>query len=354
MNKKRGLVLILGVLLLSLVFVSCGGEKPKAEAKSSDAAVYTMRIGTLTVAPNQCVTTAQEFKNRIETASNGRIKVEVYQAAQLGTAAQLLEGMQAGSVEAAIFPGNFMASAAPIMGFVEVPGICGNDSESFCKIMNGNNNEVVNSVLSKSGLHVAAWLITDKTKYLLSRKPITKIADIKGMKLWGFPNEYTKVLTSILGATPTFFDSSELAVSMQQGTIDGAMAAPSLYAPMKLYEYAKYCMELPGFGGGNAFIMGTAFLDKLPSDLKDMVLKVAMDTVVEYEYPYVADFLSKCNKTLTDNGCAIIEVKDKAKLDEFNKLYEPMLGIFLKIDGAKEFYDKVSVLSKGYIAKTGK
>ncbi len=351
--KRKLLPFFLVILVISLGLTGCGkdsGEAKGQEAVKEDNTVYTMRIGALTVAPNQCVTTADEVKKELEAASNGRIKVQVYPAAQLGTAAQLLEGMQAGSVEGAIFPCSFMVSAAPIMGFVEVPGICGKDSESFCRILNADNNDCINELLNKKGLHIASMLITDRSKYMLTKKPVNKMTDVAGMKLWGFPNAYTKVLTEGMGGTSTFFDSSELSVSLQQGTIDGAMAAPTLYAPQKHYEYAKYCLEMPDFTGGNAFILGTAFLDKLPADLKDLVLKTIMDVTVGYEYDYAKTYTEGAVQTMKDNGVTFADVND-AFYAEFQEVYKPMMDIYLEVEGADQLVKKLQALSEAYYAK---
>lgn len=310
-------------------------------ASADDGKKVIIRLGTLTASPNQCVTTAEEFKTRIEEVAGDRIEVQVYPSAQLGTAAQMLEGMQAGSIEGALFPANFMMSVAPIMGFVEVPGIVGTDSESFCKILNSHGNEEINEILNANNLHIASWLITDDTKYMLTKKEITSFADLKGLKLWGFPNAYNESLANAMGASPVFFDTSDLPVSMQQGTIDGVMAAPSLYAPQKLYEYAKYCLAMPNMTGGNAFIMGKPFLDSLPEDLRELVLATAMEVTVDYEYEYAKAFVQEAIDVMVENGVEF-SVAGDALYAEFEAAYGPMLDIWLGIDGAPALYEVLS------------
>ena len=150
-----------------------------------------------------------------------------------------------------------------------------------------------------------------------------------------------------MGANPVFFDTSDLAVSLENGTVDGAMAAPTLYAPQKLYEFAQWCMALPGFTGGNACMMGTPFLDSLPDDLRQMVLDVAMQTIEEYTNDYSAEFTLAAIQTLEDNGCTVYEPNDtvRAQLEE---AYAPMLDMWLEIEGAPELYEQLQALNDAY------
>ena len=45
---------------------------------------------------------ALAFKEHVEKATNGSVKVEIYPAGQLGTAQQMMEGLRLGSVEVAV------------------------------------------------------------------------------------------------------------------------------------------------------------------------------------------------------------------------------------------------------------
>lgn len=328
-------------------------EPEAAPAAENDGTVYTMRIGTLTVEAEQNTATAIEFGTRIEEATNGQVVVEVYPSAQLGTAAQMIEGMQTGTIEGALFPTDYLASAAPTVGFISVPGVAGTDIDSLCAVMNEMGGvDVANEYLTPVGLHMVGVLYTDTYTYLLADHEVTSLADTQGLKLWAPPSDYTSALIEGMGGTSTFFDTSDVAVSIQQGTIDGCMASPALYAAQKLFESHKYCMGLVGRCGATALTLSESFLQSLPEDLRQTVLDVALDTIIDFEYPYAAAAAETNLQVLADNDCKVYYSDEYPELQaQLEELYAENLDLFLNSsDEGQAVYDTVHPLLEQYQA----
>lgn len=349
MKKRKILAVLLTLLMITAVLAGCGnndtGGTGDAEEAPADDKVYTFRIGALVVEPNQCVTTANEFKTRIEAASEGRVAVEVYPAAQLGTAAQLLEGMQNGSIQGGMFPAEYAISTAPLLGYIALPDVIGDNSYDFCKLQNDSGNVMLNEYMNQFGLHIAGWMVADEHKTILMSTPFATGDDLAGKKLWCFPNVYDQNLTKALKATPANFDPSEIVVSLQQGTIDGVMAGDSLYVPMKQTEYAKYHLTLDTYPRNLAFFMSAPYLSSLPEDLKELVLDVAMETLVEYEYDYALMMDGKYKQGLVDAGVTELEMTPelKAAVDQASG---EILNMYLENEGAQEFLDNIKALAQ--------
>lgn len=357
--KRKVTALILSLAMVAVILTGCtsGGNTPASANPSSGSGdagndtVYTMRIGTLTVEAEQNTATALDFAARIEEATDGRVVVEVYPTAQLGTAAQMIEGMQTGTVEGALFPTDYLSSADPTIGFISVPGFAGNDIDSLCGVMNELGGvDIANESLTATGLHMVGILYTDKYTYLLSDRKVMSLEDSKGMKLWAPPSDYTSAIISGMGATATFFDTSDLAVSVQQGTVNGAMASPALYAAQKLYETAKYCMGMVGRCGATGFVMSEAFLQQLPKDLRATVLEEAMKSIIEFEYPYAAAAAEANLKVLTDNSCEVYMSTDYPGLQaDLEALYEDNLEMYLsQVPTGQALYERFQMLLNQY------
>lgn len=381
-RDMKKLIALLLALAMAFALVSCGSgsstasSAPAAEpssdaaSESADAAepadaaeetpavendgtVYTMRIGTLTVETEQNSATATEFGARIEEATNGQVVVEVYPNAQLGTAAQLIEGMQTGTIEGALFPTDYLASAAPAVGFISVPGVAGTDIDSLCAVMNEMGGvDVANEYLVPVGLHMIGVLYTDTYTYLLADHEVTSLDDTQGLKLWAPPSDYTSALIEGMGGTSTFFDTSDVAVSIQQGTIDGCMASPALYAAQKLFESHKYCMGLVGRCGATALTLSESFLQSLPEDLRQTVLDVALESIIEFEYPYAAAAAEANLQTLADNDCKVYYSDEYPELQaQLEELYAENLDLFLNSSSdGQAIYDTVRPLLDEYLA----
>ena len=127
---KKKLALLLGITLTaSLALSACGGTDTPASGGTSTptdtpagqpsggateiTGSYTVRLGTPTGGKHQQNVTMEEFKARVEEASGGAITVELYPTSQLGTAAQMIEGVQNGTIEGVLIPSSYFASYAP-------------------------------------------------------------------------------------------------------------------------------------------------------------------------------------------------------------------------------------------------
>jgi TRAP-type C4-dicarboxylate transport system substrate-binding protein len=100
----KKIVAISLVLVLSFLFVAgCGnGASQPAGDKT-----YTIRLGTPTGGKHQQNMTMDEFKKRIEEESDGKITVQLFPTSQLGTAAQMIEGVQGGTIEGVLIPSSY-------------------------------------------------------------------------------------------------------------------------------------------------------------------------------------------------------------------------------------------------------
>ena len=131
---KKTLALILA-LVMALSLVACGEKAPADDGAAADdgatsneiTGTYTIRLGTPTGGKHQQNVTMEEFKSRVEAASNGAITVELYPTSQLGTAPQMIEGVQNGTIEGVLIPSSYFASYAPAIAILDLPFLFDSD-----------------------------------------------------------------------------------------------------------------------------------------------------------------------------------------------------------------------------------
>lgn len=95
---KKILALLLACIMLTAVLTGCGNKRASTEtaaqpataeqtdATASDGATYTLKLAHDANTTSAYQLSALELKRMIEEKSDGRIKVEVYPAQQLGSA----------------------------------------------------------------------------------------------------------------------------------------------------------------------------------------------------------------------------------------------------------------------------
>lgn len=213
------------------------------------------------------------WAEKIEAESNGRIKVEIYPAMQLGGKPpalydQIRDGViDCGWALPAYTPGRFPESEA-----FELP---------FMTTMSAENSSR------------AAWQFTEK--YLTERMgdihlmavhvhgpgvihkkgdPIMSTADFDGLKLRG-PSRQANKLLETLGATPVGMPVPAFPEALSKGVVDGGVIPWEIVPPLKVDELADSHTQI----GGDRALYNTFFLwgmnkntyDRLPEDLKAII-----------------------------------------------------------------------------------
>jgi TRAP-type C4-dicarboxylate transport system substrate-binding protein len=122
------------------------------------------------------------FKTELEKASNGKIKVEVYPASQLGNFQRMMEGIRLGTIEAIIAPAEFYVAVDPRYQAIAMTGLWG-ENEHAIKILNLPETRQTIAALGEGRGYITASLIPYDTQLIGSKTPITKLADFAGKRI---------------------------------------------------------------------------------------------------------------------------------------------------------------------------
>ncbi len=208
---------------------------------------------------------------RIETQSNGRIKIEHYPSMQLGGSPPSLYNQARDGVVDIIWtlqgytPGRFPKSEV-----VELPFMTG-DAETASRAF---HQYIVDNALDEYAdthplvfhVHGPGWLHT--------KAPVTTMADLQGMTVRG----PTRVITSLLealGATAVGMPVPAVPEAVSKGVIDGAAIPWEVSVPLKMSELVANHAGFEGEPGlyTAAFVltMNSDAYNALPDDLKAVI-----------------------------------------------------------------------------------
>ncbi len=311
MKKKIALILAL-VLSMALVLTACGnsgnggnsGNEPSGEITGN----YTIRLGTPTGGKHQQNVTMEEFKTRIEAASNGAITVELYPTSQLGTAPQMIEGVQNGDIEGVLIPSSYFASSAPAIAILDLPFLFeadGTAAEKAQKILSAGTS--LDEYLYDKGFVVGGYLLGGN-QYILSTFPIETMSDLQGQTMWTLPSSILQSELKAFGASPNALDPSDVAVGLQNGTIKGVLNDCTFWLVQGLYESAKCINLCPAGAFVNCFFFSADWMDELPENVKELVLSTAKAVVEEVEVPYMIQYSQDAmDKMVNEGGCTVYE-----------------------------------------------
>jgi TRAP-type C4-dicarboxylate transport system substrate-binding protein len=296
-ERRIRAVFAAGALILSLT-LSTGAARAQANT-------YVMKI-TLPTLHDTLHQVALNWAAAIEKDSGGRIKPQVYPASQLGSIPRQIEGVQFGSIQAALIPPEFFVGVDPRFEVMAAPGLVNSmqhgqrvaDEPSVLKLML--------ALGTHKGLRgVGLFMATPSS--IISRKPIRHLADFKGKKIRIFASPFQSVAFERLGATPVAMTLADVLPAIQQGAIDGADSALNVYVPFHYVDAAKYVTETNQPAICIIMEVSQKWFDTLPEDLQQIVQKDAASESVKIN-PWALDFRHKMQKEWVAQGGELIHL----------------------------------------------
>ena len=287
-----------GALVLSMALTL--GAAAAAEDKT-----YVMKISipTLNDTPHQF---AKNYAAAVERDSGGRIKAEVYPASQLGPIPRQIEGVQFGAIQCAAIPPEFFVGVDERFEVMTAPGLVDSVAHAQRLAADPAVLKLMLGLGADKGLH-GAGLFLGAPSAIIAKKPIRHIADFKGRKLRIFASDFQSVALKRLEATPVAMTLGDVLPAIQQGAIDGAIAAVTVFTAMQFQDAAKYITETNQPAIFLVVEISRKWYESLPNDLQQIVDRNAAKESVAIN-PWMVDFLDKARKAWVDRGGELISL----------------------------------------------
>lgn len=279
---------------------------------ASAASEYTIKVGSIVAETHpDIVVMKSTFVPYIEEKSGGRIKVELYPNAQLGGDRELSESVQMGSIQIALPATSALAGFDKRFQVLDLPFLFTTREAAF-EALDGALGDKLNSLLPAKGFVGMGYYENGFRHVTNNKKSIHTPADLSGMKLRTMENPMHISFFKKLGANPTPMSFGELYTALQQGTVDGQENPATLIYETKFFEVQKY-LSTTGHVFSVTMVLGSKkFLDRLPEDLRQIVLDAARAFVMEHRRIMPASEMENM-KLLQDKGMEINELTSEEK-----------------------------------------
>jgi C4-dicarboxylate-binding protein DctP len=274
---------------------------------------------------------AERFKELAETATKGRVKIELYPNSTLYKDKEELEALQLGAVQM-LAPS--LAKFGPLgikeFELFDLPYIFP-DKAALDRVTDGPiGRDLLKKLEPKGLLGLAFW--DNGFKMMSSNRPMHTPADMKGLKLRIQASKVLDAQMRALGANPQVMAFSEVYQALQTGVVDGAENPPSNLYTQKMHEVQKHLTATNHGYIGYAVIVNKKFWDKLPADLRAQ-LETAMkeatkyaDTIAQQENDQSLEAVKKSGKTLVYTPTEKEKSEWRAALLPVHKTMEERIG----------------------------
>ncbi|MET0345960.1 MAG: DctP family TRAP transporter solute-binding subunit [Casimicrobiaceae bacterium] len=199
----------------------------------------TLRFGHMLPTTQTQSRAVAMFGDELAKLSGNKFKVEVFPSSQLGSIAEMMQSVQAGSLSMSMaVPAWYSSFAKPLDAFT-LPYLVAS-ADKLRPALDGAIGREISKYCEGAGFKVIGYWLLGGRHIVNKVRAVNKPADCQGLKLRVINSQVYMSTFRALGANPVAMDPSELYLAMQQGVVDGfEFPLPDLVA-QKLYEVAKF------------------------------------------------------------------------------------------------------------------
>ena len=262
----------------------------------------------------------------IEKRTEGRYKIDVFPASQLGKEADINQGLKLGTVDIIISGSSFAARDFKPIGVTYFPYIFRNPEHLIAYTKSDIFKRLAKGYEDKTG-NVIAAVSYYGTRHTTSNKPIEKCSDLNGVKMRVPDVPAYLAMPRACGANTTPIAFAEVYLALQNGTVDAQENPLTTIEAKKFFEVQK-----------NIVLTG-----HIVDHLNTVISKSRWASLSDEDKKIFVDVMQEAATKTTK----IIEEREVALVDDFKKRGLTVTEVD-KADFEKNVLEKVNFEDFGY------
>ncbi|WP_221563139.1 TRAP transporter substrate-binding protein DctP [Alkalihalobacillus sp. TS-13] len=293
MKKTFYLVVLTCLLVLSS---ACS-----AQSSGGEGSDITLNAVSFLAKDHPLTATLHDWKDRVEEATDGRVKVNWRGGADVIPIGEQFEAMQSGAIDI-----NFTYIGQYQSLMPESLSIALSQFQPWEEREQGFYDYMVERHKELDVMYIGRWLTGSPRLWL--NEPIDAVSDLKGMSIRSAPN-YNRFFEA-LGINSKMIDPSEVYTSLQTGVVKGFVYG-GFSGPRKdgWTDSTKYVVDHPFWTQNCVILMNNSKW----GDISEEDQKAIIEATAEYE-EYMVDYYKKQDKKeieeLKANGVELIELPE--------------------------------------------
>jgi len=319
------------IIVVSFILILMASLVATAQTTDKDK-VYILKMSTQLNVTAPMVVGFKELAKRVGEKTNGKLVIEVYPSAQLGSDEDVIEQAIQGVNVAVLTAGGRMANYVKEIGIMLAPYFSDNYEDVLKVTETGTFKEWEKELAEENGIRVLSFNWYDGARHFLTNKPVTKPADLKGMRIRTPGAPVWSESVKAMGATPVAMKWTEVYSAMQMKAIDGAEGQNTASYPAKLYEVLKYIDKTAHFQLICGIIVGEKWFSKLPEKYQKILVDETKAVGAE-NAKLIQELSDVYEAKMVEKGMEVVEVDISAFKAAADKAYDVL--------GYRELKDKI-------------
>jgi tripartite ATP-independent transporter DctP family solute receptor len=257
---------------------------------------------------------------KLEAQTDGRYAIQMFPSMQLGGEKEMIEQAQVGALQIARISVGAMGPVVDDLNVFNMPFIF-RDEQHMRKVIDGPIGQELlerTSNAPTSRLIVLGWMDAG-TRNVYSNKPVTKPADLKGMKIRMMGNPLFVETMNAMGGNGVAMGFNELYSALQTGVVDGAENNPPTLLAQNHYQVSKVYSLTGHLIIPEIFVFSKRNWETLPKADQDLVRKLAREAQLEQRQLWDA-YVGEAESKLKAAGIQFV----RADKEAFYKATQPV------------------------------
>lgn len=317
MKKRYAFFLIMSILVIGL-FACSSDVDEDANADGGDE--VTLKLSEAQVSDYPDAIAEEEFAEKVEELSDGRITVDVYTEGQLGDEKETIEQTQVDAIDIGRANAGPLAEFADSLKIFNFPFLFESREHLWDSLDNSLKDEIFTDLEEEADL-VGLAIYDAGARSFYTNDPVENLEDLQGKKIRVMENDLLVEGFNQLGVSPTPLEASEVYSALQSGVIDGGENNASTYVADGHYEVAENFtlsehLRIPG-----VLFMSKSAFDSLSKEDQEIIKEAAEDSE-KTQLEEFDDYTEEAMDEIEEAGNNIIEFSEEQQ-DEFREKMQP-------------------------------
>lgn len=261
------------------------------------------------------VVAIENMGKKLEAATNGRIKFQMFPGSVLGGEKEMIEQTQVGAIQILRTSLGPVGPVVPEVNVFNMPFVFRNEAHMRAVIDGPIGQEMLDKISASPAKMIGLGWMDGGSRSLYTKKPVRTMADLKGQKIRMMGNPLFVDTMNAMGGNGISMGYGEVFTAIQTGVVDGAENnPPTLFTANHYQAGAKYYTQTNHLIIPEIFVMSKVTWEKLSKDDQALVKKFSREAQMEQRALWdksVAEYTGK----LKAAGVEFISIDNKPFYD---------------------------------------
>jgi tripartite ATP-independent transporter DctP family solute receptor len=289
-----------------LTSVCLGSALLLSEAANAEIKERTLRFAFQNAEEHPQGQGAKKFGELVEQKSGGKIKVRLFPSGQLGGDLQTVSSLQGGTLDITVLNAGLLVGQVKEFGLFDLPFLFESGKEADAVVDGPFGQKLAATLPAKNLVSLGYWELGFRN-VTNSRRPISKLEDIAGLKVRVVQSPLYIDLFNTLGANAVPLPFPELYTALEQKTVDGQENPVTLINTSKFYEVQKHLTLTRHTYNPQIVIFSKRVWDRLDAEEKKLIEDAAAEART-FQRQFSRDQETKALETVKAAGMQVVEL----------------------------------------------